>query len=129
GPARGADRLRCRHPAGEPVRACPGDPRRTRRRVRPRGNGPPRPRVRAGRGRPADRHSPLRGGSSRAAAVPVILEIVFWASAGALVWTHVGYPAAAAVAARVRRRPVRAADTQPSVTAIVAAWHEEAVIE
>jgi cellulose synthase/poly-beta-1,6-N-acetylglucosamine synthase-like glycosyltransferase len=46
-----------------------------------------------------------------------------------LVWTHVAYPAAAAVAARVSPRRVRAADGSPSVTMIVAAHNEEAVIE
>jgi cellulose synthase/poly-beta-1,6-N-acetylglucosamine synthase-like glycosyltransferase len=59
----------------------------------------------------------------------VILEVVFWAALGALAWTHVGYPAAAALAARARRRPVRAGDASPPVTVIVAAWNEEAVIE
>ncbi len=47
----------------------------------------------------------------------MILEVVFWASLGALVWTHVGYPLAAAAAARVRRRRGRgASDVTPSVT-------------
>jgi cellulose synthase/poly-beta-1,6-N-acetylglucosamine synthase-like glycosyltransferase len=59
----------------------------------------------------------------------VILEIAFWAVAAALVWTHAGYPAAAALGARVRRRPVRKADVLPSVAVIVAAWNEESVIE
>jgi cellulose synthase/poly-beta-1,6-N-acetylglucosamine synthase-like glycosyltransferase len=54
---------------------------------------------------------------------------VFWASLGALAWTHAGYPAAAALAARLRPRPVRKGDALPSVTVIVAAWNEEAVIE
>jgi cellulose synthase/poly-beta-1,6-N-acetylglucosamine synthase-like glycosyltransferase len=59
----------------------------------------------------------------------IAVEVVFWASLGALLWTHVGYPAAAALAARVRRRPVRAADTTPTVTVVVAAWNEEGVIQ
>ena len=59
----------------------------------------------------------------------MILEVLFWASLGALAWTHGGYPAAAALAARVRRRPVRIGDSAPSVTVIVAAYDEEAVIE
>ena len=54
---------------------------------------------------------------------------VFWAALAALLWTHAGYPAAAALAARVRRRPVRGGDETPAVTVIVAAWNEEAVIE
>jgi cellulose synthase/poly-beta-1,6-N-acetylglucosamine synthase-like glycosyltransferase len=59
----------------------------------------------------------------------IVLEVVFWVSLAALVWTHVGYPAAAALVARIRRRPVRGADDTPSVTVIVAAWNEEDVIE
>jgi cellulose synthase/poly-beta-1,6-N-acetylglucosamine synthase-like glycosyltransferase len=59
----------------------------------------------------------------------VILAVLFWASLGALVWAHVGYPVAAALLARIRRRPVRARDDTPTVAVIVAAWNEEAVIE
>ena len=59
----------------------------------------------------------------------IALEVVFWAALGALVWTHAGYPAAAALAARVRRRPVRVGEETPAVTVIVAAWNEEDVIE
>jgi cellulose synthase/poly-beta-1,6-N-acetylglucosamine synthase-like glycosyltransferase len=56
-------------------------------------------------------------------------KALFWASLGALAWTHAGYPLAAAGAARARRRPVRRADVLPEVTVIVAAHDEEAVIE
>jgi cellulose synthase/poly-beta-1,6-N-acetylglucosamine synthase-like glycosyltransferase len=59
----------------------------------------------------------------------VILAVLFWAALGALVWTHGGYPAAAALAARARRRPVRKHDSTPPVAVIVAAWNEEAVIQ
>src|SRR5207248_2867331 len=44
-------------------------------------------------------------------------------------WTHVGYPAAAALAARVRGRPVRKGGVTPPVTVVVAAHDEEDVIE
>ncbi|MEA2406355.1 MAG: hypothetical protein QOE69_474 [Thermoleophilaceae bacterium] len=54
---------------------------------------------------------------------------IFWGSAAALAWTHVGYPLAAAALARVRARPVRKGDVEPSVSVIVAAWNEEEVIE
>jgi cellulose synthase/poly-beta-1,6-N-acetylglucosamine synthase-like glycosyltransferase len=53
---------------------------------------------------------------------------IFWSSLGALVWTHAGYPLAAAFAARRRPRPVRKRDVTPSVTVIVAAHNEESVI-
>ena len=59
----------------------------------------------------------------------IVVEIVFWVSLGALVWTHAAYPVAAAAAARIRRRPVRAEDATPSATVIVAAHNEESVIE
>jgi cellulose synthase/poly-beta-1,6-N-acetylglucosamine synthase-like glycosyltransferase len=58
------------------------------------------------------------------------LKIAFWASAGALVWTHIAYPAAARLLARVRERPVRRDDSRvPTVAVIVTAYNEEAVIE
>ncbi len=56
------------------------------------------------------------------------MKRLFWASAAALGWTHIGYPLAAAVAARLRPDPVDRADVTPSVTVIVAAWNEETVI-
>ena len=59
-----------------------------------------------------------------------VLKTLFWGSLGALAWTHVGYPVAAEIAARMRPRPVRKDDTaEPSVTVIVAAYNEETVIE
>jgi cellulose synthase/poly-beta-1,6-N-acetylglucosamine synthase-like glycosyltransferase len=58
-----------------------------------------------------------------------ISKTLFWGSAAALAWTHVGYPLAAAAAARLRPRPVRKGDETPSVTVIVAAHDEEAVVE
>jgi len=59
----------------------------------------------------------------------IVVEVVFWASLALLVWSHVGYPLAAAALARLVPRPVRARDWTPSVTVIVAAHDEEAVIE
>ena len=57
------------------------------------------------------------------------LEIVFWASLGALAWTHIGYPAAIAALTRLRPRPPRRAPILPVVTLIVPAHNEEDVIE
>jgi len=57
------------------------------------------------------------------------VKIVFWASLGLLVWTHVGYPLAAALAARIRRRRVASSAIEPSVSVIVAAHNEADVIE
>jgi cellulose synthase/poly-beta-1,6-N-acetylglucosamine synthase-like glycosyltransferase len=59
----------------------------------------------------------------------VLIKGVFWGSLGALVWTHAAYPAAAALAARARPRPVRKGGALPSVTIVIAAWNEETVIE
>ena len=59
----------------------------------------------------------------------MLLKGVFWGSLSALVWTHAAYPAAAALAARRRARPVRKGGTLPTVSVVVAAWNEEAVIE
>ena len=57
------------------------------------------------------------------------VELLFWISFGGLVWTHAAYPLAAAALARVRPRRVRAGDVLPTVTVVVAAHNEEAVIE
>ncbi len=56
------------------------------------------------------------------------LEIVFWTSLGLIVWTHLGYPLAAGLLARLRARPVAKAPIEPSVVLIVAAHNEETVI-
>jgi glycosyltransferase involved in cell wall biosynthesis len=53
---------------------------------------------------------------------------VFWASVGAVAWTHAGYPAAAGLLARLRPRPVRKSDVTPPVSLVVAAHDEEDVI-
>jgi cellulose synthase/poly-beta-1,6-N-acetylglucosamine synthase-like glycosyltransferase len=57
------------------------------------------------------------------------LKVVFWSSLAALAWTHVGYPGVVTALAWVRRRPVAKADQTPSVSVVVAAHDEEAVIE
>ena len=66
------------------------------------------------------------------------LEIVFWLSCALIVWTQVGYAAALAVLARVRRRPTATAAHErpgeggdgslPDLSLIVAAHDEQAVI-
>lgn len=58
----------------------------------------------------------------------VAVEILFWASLLALLWTHALYPLVAAVLARVRTRRVHAEPIEPSVTVVVAAYNEEPVI-
>src|SRR4051812_10725946 len=58
----------------------------------------------------------------------IVVEVLFWASLAAILWTHIGYPVAAALLARVHTRHVRKADVTPSVTIIIPAHDEEAVI-
>src|SRR6058998_1601568 len=57
------------------------------------------------------------------------LKIVFWTSLVLLVWTHVGYPLAAGLAARLRRRRVESSAIEPTVSVVIAAHDEEDVIE
>src|SRR2546430_4173394 len=59
----------------------------------------------------------------------VVAKAIFGRSLGALAWTPLGYPLAAAAGARLRSRPVRKGAELPSVSVIVAAHDEEAVIE
>jgi cellulose synthase/poly-beta-1,6-N-acetylglucosamine synthase-like glycosyltransferase len=57
-----------------------------------------------------------------------MLELVFWVAAGLLVYTHVGYPMLLRLLAR-REQRAPAAGELPSVSLIVAAHDEEAVID
>jgi cellulose synthase/poly-beta-1,6-N-acetylglucosamine synthase-like glycosyltransferase len=59
-----------------------------------------------------------------------VLEVLFWASAALIVYTHAGYPVALWLLGRSRgeaERPV--AEELPPVSLIVAAYNEEAVID
>ncbi len=58
-----------------------------------------------------------------------VLEVVFFACLAAIVWTHAGYPLAIALLARIRPRPVHAADILPTVTFLIPAYNEQSVIE
>ena len=59
-----------------------------------------------------------------------VAKTLFWGSAAALAWTHVGYPLAAGTLARVReRRVAKDPSAEPSVSVIVAAYNEEPVIQ
>jgi glycosyltransferase involved in cell wall biosynthesis len=57
-----------------------------------------------------------------------VLKGLFWLAGGLLLWTHAGYPLAAAAAGRMHPRRVRKDDAAPPVTVIVAAHDEEKVI-
>jgi cellulose synthase/poly-beta-1,6-N-acetylglucosamine synthase-like glycosyltransferase len=54
-----------------------------------------------------------------------VAKAIFWGSLGAITWTHVGYPLAAEIAARVRTRSVRKGEALPSVSVIIPAYNEE----
>jgi cellulose synthase/poly-beta-1,6-N-acetylglucosamine synthase-like glycosyltransferase len=58
----------------------------------------------------------------------IAVEVVFWVTAAALLWTYVGYPLFAAALARIRPRPDGKQDWTPGVTVIVPAHDEEDVI-
>ena len=58
----------------------------------------------------------------------IVVEFFFWASLAGILWTHVGYPLAAAALARVHTRHVRKDDVTPSVTVIIPAHDEEDAI-
>jgi cellulose synthase/poly-beta-1,6-N-acetylglucosamine synthase-like glycosyltransferase len=59
----------------------------------------------------------------------ILLEVIFWAAAAFIVWTHVGYPLFVAFLARVRPRPVRRAEVEPTVLLVIAAHDEQDGIE
>jgi cellulose synthase/poly-beta-1,6-N-acetylglucosamine synthase-like glycosyltransferase len=62
----------------------------------------------------------------------IALEILFWLSAGLIVYTHVGYPLVLRALVGAKRRPTvepGAAGDPPVVSLIVAAYDEEDVIE
>jgi cellulose synthase/poly-beta-1,6-N-acetylglucosamine synthase-like glycosyltransferase len=62
--------------------------------------------------------------------VNTVAAILFWLSAGALVYTHIGYPMVLWVLTRLGSRPVTPeAAGLPSVSLIVPAYDEEEVIE
>ena len=58
-----------------------------------------------------------------------VLEIIFWVSLAALVWTHLAYPLAAWGWSRLRPWPVSEGEILPTVSLIIPAYNEEAVIE
>jgi cellulose synthase/poly-beta-1,6-N-acetylglucosamine synthase-like glycosyltransferase len=61
--------------------------------------------------------------------VILLLQILFWASLAALVWTHLGYPLFVAFWSRLRPWPVAKADVLPTVSLIIPAYNEQDVIE
>jgi cellulose synthase/poly-beta-1,6-N-acetylglucosamine synthase-like glycosyltransferase len=58
----------------------------------------------------------------------ILLVILFWVSLVALAWTHIAYPAFAAVLAWIAPQRIHKAEIEPTVAVIVAAYNEEPVI-
>jgi cellulose synthase/poly-beta-1,6-N-acetylglucosamine synthase-like glycosyltransferase len=58
----------------------------------------------------------------------IVLKIVFWASLGAILWTHVAYPLLVAAFSAVRRNRVAKGNQTPNVAVVAAAHNEEGVI-
>jgi cellulose synthase/poly-beta-1,6-N-acetylglucosamine synthase-like glycosyltransferase len=56
------------------------------------------------------------------------MTVVFWASVGAMAYVYVGYPLLLFLVSRVVTRKVAKAPVTPTVTMIIAAYNEEAVI-
>jgi glycosyltransferase involved in cell wall biosynthesis len=59
----------------------------------------------------------------------VVVQVLFWVSLAGLLWTQAIYSLFAAAVARLRPRPVHKGGFAPTVSVIVAAHNEEAVIE
>jgi cellulose synthase/poly-beta-1,6-N-acetylglucosamine synthase-like glycosyltransferase len=58
-----------------------------------------------------------------------VIEILFWLLAGVTVYVYAGYPVVLAILARLFPAPVRKAPIEPTVSLLVAAFNEAAVIE
>lgn len=54
---------------------------------------------------------------------------IFFASLGVCAYAYLGYPALLVLLARLRPRPVRRAPVRPTLTVVIPAFNEEAVIE
>lgn len=59
----------------------------------------------------------------------ILLEVIFWAAAAFILWTHIGYPLFVALLARLRPRPVARAAVEPTVTLVITAHNEQDSIE
>jgi cellulose synthase/poly-beta-1,6-N-acetylglucosamine synthase-like glycosyltransferase len=57
-----------------------------------------------------------------------VVATLFWLCLSLLAWTHVLYPAAMALLARIAGRAVEKAEIEPTVTVIIAAYNEASVI-
>lgn len=61
--------------------------------------------------------------------VSLVIAIMFWISLGGILYTYFGYPLAIDLLARLFGRRETFPETRPSVTLLIAAYNEEAVME
>lgn len=54
----------------------------------------------------------------------IVIEIIFWLSAFAVVYTYIGYPLMMVARARIRRKPVAKAYCEPAVSVVLAVRNE-----
>jgi cellulose synthase/poly-beta-1,6-N-acetylglucosamine synthase-like glycosyltransferase len=53
------------------------------------------------------------------------MALAFWICLGAALWSYLGYPLLLAGLVRLRRRPIAAAEIEPTITIVVAAYNEQ----
>lgn len=58
----------------------------------------------------------------------ILFPFIFWLSVGMILYTYAGYPLLVAGLAQLRRKPVPREVPLPSITLLIAAYNEEAVI-
>ncbi len=58
-----------------------------------------------------------------------LIALLFWASLGGILYTYFGYPVLIYLLAKMIHKPETYQTSQPSVTLLIAAYNEEAVIE
>lgn len=58
----------------------------------------------------------------------VISQTIFWLSCAALIYVYAGYPLLVFIVARVRPKPIKRGEIEPSVTILITAYNEELAI-
>ncbi len=77
---------------------------------------------------PRDLRPTPRGHARASLAAVIMAAVVFWTALGVVVYVYVVFPILLFLLAKMIPRPVRKAPITPSVTMIIAAYNEEAVI-
>jgi len=58
-----------------------------------------------------------------------MIEIIFWSAIGLILYCYLGYPLLIILLSQVRKKQVKKADIQPTISLIISAYNEEAVIK